>query len=133
MENTIKINTDSLTPEFIEDIQKLFPHQKVEITIQPADVTEYGLSKPSLTQLLEDRIADYEAKKMKKIKYVVYKEEKYFVSQCLNVDVSSFGNTIQEAIDNLNEAISLYFEGSGPELEIPIINETLLGETFINV
>jgi predicted RNase H-like HicB family nuclease len=67
---------------------------------------------------------------MKKIKYVVFKEDKYFVSQCLNVDVSSFGNTIQEAIDNLNEALSLYFDGSGPELEIPLINETLLGETW---
>lgn len=47
---------------------------------------------------------------MKAIKYVVYKEGKYFVSQCLNVDVSSFGKSIQEAIDNLNEALALYFE-----------------------
>lgn len=30
---------------------------------------------------------------MKNIKYIVYKEGKYFVSQCLNVDVSSFGET----------------------------------------
>jgi predicted RNase H-like HicB family nuclease len=132
METTIKINTDSLTLEFIEDIQKLFPHQKVEITIQTADETEYVLRNPSSTQELEDRIADYEAKKIKKIKYVIFKEDKYFVSQGLNVDVSSFGNTIQEAIDNLNEALALYFEDSGPELEIPIINETLIGETFIN-
>ena len=28
---------------------------------------------------------------MRNIKYVVYKEGKYYVSQCLNVDVSSFG------------------------------------------
>ncbi|KAF0235718.1 MAG: hypothetical protein FD181_3306 [Prolixibacteraceae bacterium] len=47
---------------------------------------------------------------MKAIKYVVYKEGKYFVSQCLNVDVSIFGKSIQEAIDNLNEALALYFE-----------------------
>jgi predicted RNase H-like HicB family nuclease len=47
---------------------------------------------------------------MKTIKYVVYKEDKYYVSQCLNVDVASFGNTIQEAIDNLNEALALYFD-----------------------
>ncbi|MDP3443458.1 MAG: type II toxin-antitoxin system HicB family antitoxin [Ignavibacteria bacterium] len=44
------------------------------------------------------------------LKYIVQKEGKYFVSQCLNVDVSSFGNTVQEAIDNLNEALMLYFE-----------------------
>jgi len=46
----------------------------------------------------------------KTLKYIVQKEDKYYVSQCLNVDVSSFGNTVQEAIDNLNEALMLYFE-----------------------
>ena len=70
---------------------------------------------------------------MKAIKYVVYKEGKYFVSQCLNVDVSSFGKTIQEAIDNLNEALALYFEEPGSDVEFPVINETLLGEIYINV
>ena len=47
---------------------------------------------------------------MKSIKYIVYKEEDYYVSQCLNVDVSSFGETIGEAISALKEAVSLYFE-----------------------
>jgi predicted RNase H-like HicB family nuclease len=70
---------------------------------------------------------------MKAIKYVVYKEGKYFVSQCLNVDVSSFGKSIQEAIDNLNEALALYFEEPGSQVEFPVINETLLGEIYINV
>jgi len=70
---------------------------------------------------------------MKAIKYVVYKEGKYFVSQCLNVDVSSFGKSIQEAIDNLNEALALYLEELGSQVEIPVINETLLGEIYINV
>jgi predicted RNase H-like HicB family nuclease len=47
---------------------------------------------------------------MKSFKYVVYREDKYYVSQCLNVDVSSFGETSQEAIDNLKEAVELYLE-----------------------
>lgn len=47
---------------------------------------------------------------MKALKYIVYKEGSYFVSQCLNVDVSSFGDTIEQAIENLNEALTLYFE-----------------------
>jgi predicted RNase H-like HicB family nuclease len=47
---------------------------------------------------------------MKTIKYIVYKEDKYFVSQCLNVEVSSFGETIDEAIFNLKEALELYYE-----------------------
>ena len=41
---------------------------------------------------------------------IVWKEGKYYVSQCLNVDVSSFGKTKKEALDNLNEAMELYFE-----------------------
>jgi len=44
------------------------------------------------------------------LKNVVWKEGKYYVSQCLNVDVSSFGKTKQEALDNLDEALALYFE-----------------------
>ena len=41
--------------------------------------------------------------------YVVWKEGKYYVSQCLNVNVSSFGDT-DEAVNNLKEAVELYFE-----------------------
>jgi predicted RNase H-like HicB family nuclease len=49
---------------------------------------------------------------MKKIQYssVVWQEGKYFVAQCLNVDVSSFGDTKTDALSNLEEALSLYFE-----------------------
>lgn len=41
---------------------------------------------------------------------VVWKEGEHYVAQCLNVDVSSFGKTRVEAIDNLQEALELYFE-----------------------
>ena len=40
---------------------------------------------------------------------IVWKEGKYYVSQCLNVDVSSFGKTRIEALSNLREALDLYF------------------------
>lgn len=46
--------------------------------------------------------------------YIIWKEGKYYVSQCLNVDVASFGDSRQQAIDNLNEAIALYFEEKAP-------------------
>ena len=42
---------------------------------------------------------------MKSLKYLIYKEGEYYVSQCLNIDISSFGNNVQEALDNLKEAI----------------------------
>lgn len=63
METVITINTDALTPEFIEGIKKLFPHKTVEISIQPADETDNILSNPVLTQALQERIALYEGKK----------------------------------------------------------------------
>ncbi len=70
---------------------------------------------------------------IKTLKYIVQKEDKYYVSQCLNVDVSSFGNTMQEAIDNLNEALQLYFEDKDAMFTITPIQETLMGETRIHV
>ncbi len=44
------------------------------------------------------------------LKNVVWKEGKYYVAQCLNVDVSSFGKTKKEALAALDEALELYFE-----------------------
>jgi predicted RNase H-like HicB family nuclease len=41
---------------------------------------------------------------------VVYREGEHYVAQCLNVDVSSFGDTEAEALANLQEALELYFE-----------------------
>ncbi|WP_404424429.1 type II toxin-antitoxin system HicB family antitoxin [Nibricoccus sp. IMCC34717] len=34
----------------------------------------------------------------------------FYVAQCLNVEVASFGDTIKEAIANLKVAVELYFE-----------------------
>lgn len=47
---------------------------------------------------------------MKAIAFCVYREDEYFVAQCLKVDVSSFETTSAEAIANLKEAVELYFE-----------------------
>lgn len=45
-----------------------------------------------------------------KIDFVVWNEDKYYVARCLNVEVSSFGESTAEAIRNLKEAVELYFE-----------------------
>ena len=47
---------------------------------------------------------------MKQMAYVVYRGDEFVVAQCLNVDVSSFGATREEAVANLKEAVELYFE-----------------------
>ncbi len=70
---------------------------------------------------------------MKSFKYILYKEGEYYVSQCLNIDVSSFGKTVQEAISQLKEAVELYYEDNDDIHFIPVINEMMIGETNINV
>jgi predicted RNase H-like HicB family nuclease len=40
----------------------------------------------------------------------IWKEDEWFIAQCAQVDVASHGHTEQEAIDNLREALELYFE-----------------------
>ena len=40
----------------------------------------------------------------------VWREGDWFVSQCLEVDVASQGETEEEALANLKEALELYFE-----------------------
>ena len=58
-------------------------------------------------------------------KNVVWKEGDYFVAQCLNIDVSSFGESKDEALKNLNEAIELFMEDASidnlTEIESPEI------------
>ena len=49
---------------------------------------------------------------MMTFKNIVWKEGKYFVAQCLNIEISSFGKTKTEALRNLDEALTLYFEDS---------------------
>ena len=62
METTIRINTDQLGADIIEGIKKMFPHRMVEITIQPADETEYILNNETYSQILEERIEEYKTK-----------------------------------------------------------------------
>lgn len=59
------------------------------------------------------------------LKSVVWKEGDYYISQCLEVDVSSFGKTKKEALDNLQDALGLYYEDvplpQKIEVEKPVI------------
>jgi len=40
----------------------------------------------------------------------VWREGDWYVSQCLEVDVASQGKTEDKALENLKEALELYFE-----------------------
>ncbi|MDP3540019.1 MAG: hypothetical protein Q8S26_15095 [Azonexus sp.] len=45
-----------------------------------------------------------------KIKYELYPDDDMIVARCLDIDVASDGATEEEALENLREAIELYFE-----------------------
>jgi predicted RNase H-like HicB family nuclease len=51
---------------------------------------------------------------------IIWQEGDYFIAQCIPVDVSSFGNSREEALQNLDEALSLYFEDISAD-EIPVV------------
>lgn len=51
------------------------------------------------------------------VSHVIKKENDQYVATCPEFDVSSFGKTVEEANENLKEAILLYLEGI-EELEI---------------
>jgi predicted RNase H-like HicB family nuclease len=40
----------------------------------------------------------------------VWKEGDWYVAQCLEIDIASQGQTEDEALENLREALDLYFE-----------------------
>ena len=40
----------------------------------------------------------------------IWQEDNWFVAQCLEVDVANQGETFEKALDNLREALKLYFE-----------------------
>jgi hypothetical protein len=81
METTIRINTDMLNMEILEGIQKMFPHKKVEITIQETydefaedggvyiegdeDATQFILNRPAFAAELRRRIDSIENKTAK--------------------------------------------------------------------
>ena len=68
---------------------------------------------------------------MRAIKYCVYKEPPYYVAQCLNVDVSSFGVTNEDVVENLKEAVELYFEDEST-LDWQPVEDAMVGEAMIH-
>ena len=45
-----------------------------------------------------------------KFSATIHKEENWYVSWCPEVDVASQGKSVEEALDNLREAVELYLE-----------------------
>jgi predicted RNase H-like HicB family nuclease len=63
-----------------------------------------------------------------KFTVAVTHEAQWYVARCLDVDVVSQGETVDDAVANLEEALGLYFEGEHlpDSLEPPIITTVLI-------
>ena len=51
-----------------------------------------------------------------KFTVIIQKEEDWHVAKCLENGIASQGKTIEESIQNLKEAIELYYEDHVPQL-----------------
>ena len=51
-----------------------------------------------------------------KVTVIVTKEENWYVAKCLENSVASQGKTIEESLENLKEALELYYEDNIPEV-----------------
>jgi predicted RNase H-like HicB family nuclease len=57
-----------------------------------------------------------------RLSYVVHQEDDGFVARNLDVNVASEGDTEQEAIGNLREALEIYFEDA-PDEGTPLVGQ----------
>jgi predicted RNase H-like HicB family nuclease len=51
----------------------------------------------------------------KQLTAIIHKEDDIYVSLCPELDIASQGINIEEAKDNLKEAVELFFECASPE------------------
>ncbi len=64
---------------------------------------------------------------LKQLTAIIEKEDNGYVALCPEVDVASQGNSVDEARDNLKEALELFFEMASPEE----INSRLHNEVYV--
>jgi hypothetical protein len=63
------------------------------------------------------------------LSYVSYQQEDRCLARCLNINVASDGDTERQAVDNLREALALYFEDADndlPDVEHPLVGHLTL-------
>ena len=58
---------------------------------------------------------------------ILEREGDGYVALCPEVDVASQGDTVEEATNNLREAVELFFESASPEE----IKQRLKGEVYV--
>ncbi|MBI2011409.1 type II toxin-antitoxin system HicB family antitoxin [Candidatus Daviesbacteria bacterium] len=69
---------------------------------------------------------------MRKVHSVVWKEDEWFVAKALEVEVASQGKSEKEALDNLKEALELYFEDQA-QIDLAPVQKPKLQDLSIQV
>ena len=62
-----------------------------------------------------------------KLTAIIEREDGGYVALCPELDIASQGNTIEQARDNLKEALELFFETASPEE----ISSRVHGDIFV--
>ncbi len=62
-----------------------------------------------------------------KLAAIIEREGNGYVSLCPELDIASQGESVEEARDNLREALELFFEAASPEE----VKQRLHGEIFV--
>lgn len=57
---------------------------------------------------------------------LLWREGKWYVVKCLEVEVASQGRTKKEALENINEALKLYFEDENISPPATLVNPELV-------
>lgn len=69
---------------------------------------------------------------MKCFHAVIWKEDKWYVAKALEVEIVSQGKNEKKALNNLKEAVELYFE-DGTNIEIASVSKPKLQDLSIQV
>ena len=64
---------------------------------------------------------------------VIVREGECFIARCLNLPVTSQGKTLEEAKENLREAVALYLESFGDEDLSPPADELTFATLIVSV
>jgi predicted RNase H-like HicB family nuclease len=64
---------------------------------------------------------------MMKLTAIIEREGNGYVSLCPELDIASQGDSVEQARDNLREALGLFFETASPEE----VEDRLHGEVFV--
>ena len=56
-----------------------------------------------------------------KFTIIIQKEENWYVAKCAENNVASQGKTLEEAVENLKEAVELYYEDNNDEIPVQLM------------